>query len=768
MRRRDFLQLPLATTAAGLLGVTPAGAVGRGDATGAKPDPEIPNWRPREGIRVPNIVVVVLDDIGFADLGCYGSELATRCIDGLATNGVRFSNFHVTALCAPTRACLLTGRNAHAVGVGNIAEWGRDHPGYRGWIRKDAATLAEMLRPLGYTTLAAGKWHLSSLDDQNGSGPYDHWPVGRGFDRWYGFHGNAMDHWHPEMFENTVAAYPDKSGDYHLSADLVERSIDYIKDHLGATPHKPFLHYLAFGACHFPLHAPADDIRRHRGRYDDGWDAVRQRRFARQKELRIIPADTALAPRNPKISAWNALSREQRQVAKRAQEVYAAFLEHTDAQLERLVDFLKAEDEFDDTIILVLSDNGAASASGGNILDAMIDVRRVAYYEKESQQELVERIEQLGTDQSYGMYGSGWSQASNTPLKWYKGDTYGGGTRAPLVVSWPAAGFGRGQINTQYAHVTDVVPTLLEMLNMPAVPKRAAESTLPLQGVSFAHTLDHGDAATRKRVQYFETSGDRAIWNDGWKAVTRHEFGRDFDEDTWELFNTAHDFSEIDNLADSEPERLSALVALWHELAAEDQVLPMNDDLLTLYQQAVPPPRRRYVFYPGMTRLDRLSAPDVYSFRCRFEADVKLRDNRASGVLLASGDSGAGYEWFMQDGYLNFYYVYTRSAHRHVRSAKRIDRQVTVLGLDIAPGVDGSATVRLLADGDTVGEIALPQMWQIYAPNSGIRCGENRHAPISRRYEAPFVFDHGLTKIVARVDLPENRQSAAAMLLGKR
>ncbi|MEO1203723.1 MAG: sulfatase-like hydrolase/transferase, partial [Pseudomonadota bacterium] len=349
--RREFLKRSAgATTGAAL---SPSAL---SDETRA--DTRDDGWRPRALEQRPNIVMIVLDDIGFADLGCYGAEHPTPHIDAIASGGTRFNNFHVTALCAPTRACLLTGRNAHAVGVGNIAEWGRpDHPGYRGWIRQDAMTLAEMLRPADYSTFAIGKWHLSSLADQNGSGPYDHWPTGRGFDRWYGFHGNAIDHWHPEMFENTSAAYPDKDDDYHLSSDLADRSIAYIGDHLAATPERPFFTYLAFGAMHFPLHAPADDIRRHRGRYDDGWDQVRAERFEKQLELGIVPAGTRLPPRNADVPAWSALTPDERFLAVRGQEVYAAFIEHTDRQVGRLVDFLKAEGVYDDTIVLVLSDN---------------------------------------------------------------------------------------------------------------------------------------------------------------------------------------------------------------------------------------------------------------------------------------------------------------------------------------------------------------------------------------------------------------------------
>jgi len=755
MKRRQFLQLSAAMTAT--MSAKVAGAARSGETGPAGPTT---GWRPRQGIRKPNIVFAVLDDIGFGDLGCYGAEHVTPAIDSVAANGIRFNNFHVTALCAPTRACLLTGRNAHAVGVGNIAEWGRDHPGYRGWIRKDAATLAEYLRPDAYTTLATGKWHLSAIHDQNGSGPYDHWPVGRGFDRWYGFHGNAMDHWHPEMFENTVAAYPKKDADYHLSKDLVDRSIDYIEDHLAATPENPFLLYLAFGACHFPLHAPADDIRRQRGLYDDGWDVIRRRRFERQQELGIIPDGTKLAPRNPNVPAWSELSDQQRTIATRGQEVYAAFLEHTDAQLGRLIEFLKTENEFDDTIVVVMSDNGAAG--GGGSVEGILDVRRNAYYEKETLAELSERFDALGSDDSYGMYSSGWAQAGNTPLKWYKADTYGGGTRAPLIVSWPNGKIGSGRINGQYHHAIDVVPSLFEMINKPAPDTIEERPVLPIQGTSFAYSFDHPDSPTHKRVQYFETAGDRAIWVDGWKAVTRHIAGDEYASDVWELYHTQRDFSEIDDLAADNPQHLDVLVDLWHREAGRDNVLPMEDDLFKLYEDIVPKARRRYTFYPGMTRLDRLSAPDLYSYGGTITAHVALHDKRASGVILASGDSGAGYDFFMQDGYLVFVYVYTRFQRYSLRSPDRIKSDTASLGLRFVQTGDNGAVVHMLVDEARVASLELPKMWQVFSPNSGLRCGENRHAPISRDYDAPFPFDQTLDRVVVELELPEPTGPATA------
>ncbi|MEM1439180.1 MAG: arylsulfatase [Pseudomonadota bacterium] len=711
-------------------------------------------WRPRQLDQAPNIVMVVLDDVGFADLGCYGAEHNTQAIDALAAGGTRFNNFHVTALCAPTRACLLTGRNAHAVGVGNIAEWGRDHPGYRGWIRQDAMTLAEMLRPAGYSTFATGKWHLSSLADQNGSGPYDHWPTGRGFDRWYGFHGNAIDHWHPEMFENTSPAYPEKTADYHLSHDLASRSIDYIADHTSATPERPFFLYLAFGAMHFPLHAPADDIRRHRGRYDAGWDVVRDARFAKQLELGVVPQGTQLPPRNADVPPWATLNADQKRLAVRGQEVYAAFVEHTDRQIGRVVDFLKSTGQYDNTIVLVLSDNGAAY---GGPIEGRLDVRRDAYLGPAPIEEFLGDIDLFGGDASYPMYSRGWAQAGNTPLKWYKADTYEGGIRSPLVVSWPAGDLPQGQINAQYHHAIDVVPSLMNMAGLE--PPRAFRGSAPLaiQGTSFAYSFDNPAAPTRKPVQYFETLGDRAIWEDGWKAVARHKAGAAYETDVWELYHAALDFSESNNLAAQHPERLEHLRALWQREAERYDVLPLEDDTLKLYEASVPPPRATYLMFPGMTRLDRLSAPDIFTWDSAFRAEVSLRESRADGVILSAGDSSCGYEWYLKNGYVHFAYVYTRNAVYRGRSRARVPAGDHELGLRIRKTGAESGVVTLTIDGEAVGDVVLERMWPIYAANAGIRCGENHHAPVSRDYTPPFEFEGTIARVVVDVDMTTTR-----------
>ncbi|MEO9803134.1 MAG: arylsulfatase [Reichenbachiella sp.] len=707
-------------------------------------------WNPRALKRKPNVLMVVLDDVGFGDLGCYGAEHKTECIDDLATKGTRFNNFHVTALCAPTRACLLTGRNAHAVGVGNIAEWGRDHESYRGWIRQDAATLSEVLKAEGYATHAIGKWHLSPLNEQNASGPFDQWPTGRGFDKWYGFHGNAMDHWHPEMFENTQAAYPDKSSNYHLSEDLVTKSIDYVKDHVASDADKPFFMYLAFGACHFPLHAPSDNIRRKKGQYDEGYESVRSKRFEKQKEIGIIPAETELSPLNKAVKPWEKLSGNEKRLAARGQEIYAAFLEHTDHQIQRVVDFLKEENMFDDTIVMVVSDNGAAP---GSETVPSIDTRRAAYMGPESMEEKMKYLDKLGSDESYGGSSTGWSQVSNTPLKWYKADTYGGGTRSPLVVSWPNGNLPQNQICKQYTHAIDVVPTLLDMINMDFPAEISHQVMLPIQGLSFAYALENPEQKTRKQIQYFETLGDRAIWAGGWKAVTKHQKGDSFEKDVWELYHIENDFAEINNLADQQPEKLKELINLWFQEAEKYNILPMADDAMGLYIKTVPQPKARYLFFRGSTRLDRLSAPDIYNFNSKLRAEVEVGTN-ANGVILASGDSGAGYELYIRDSHLCFTYVYTRTQVARVQSKIKIPAGKHLLGFDINKGIDGEKTLNLMLNDKETGSLKLSDMWEIYVPNSGIRCGENRHAPISRDYKPPFVLD-GLKKVVVDLNISE-------------
>ena len=579
--------------------------------------------------------------------------------------------------------------------------------------------------------------------------PFDHWPTHRGFDRWYGFHGSAVDHWHPELFENTSPVYPEKPADYHLSADLADQSMRYVKDHLAASGENPFFLYLAFGACHFPLHAPQENIERYEGRYQAGWDTIREQRFRRQQQIGIVPADATLAPRNDDVPAWSELSTDQQRITARGQEVYAAFLEHTDQQIERLVRFLKQERQFDDTILVVLSDNGA---SFGGPVEGRFDVRRVAYQnEDESIEEWLNNLDKYGSDDSYAGYSRGWAQVSNTPLKWYKADTYEGGIRTPIVLHWPNGQLPVNHIAGQYHHAIDLAPSLLEMSNINEPKTIGGTEALPMQGQSFAYALDHPASPTRKRVQYFETMGDRAIWAGGWKAVTRHHFGDAFDNDNWELYHAENDFSETRNLARLEPEKLNAMIALWFEEANRYGVLPMDDDRHGLYKQSVPPQRAEYILYKGMTRIDRMSMPDI-QFPQPIRCGGETRWCNCERRNCRGGRQRGGIRRYLQDGYLCFSYVYLRSSVIRMRSQRRVAVGPRKLNLEIDAFGKGSATVRLLVDGNIVASTLLKKMWPIQVANSGLRCGENRHAPVSRDYAGEFPFEDTLHRVRVRLD----------------
>jgi arylsulfatase A-like enzyme len=705
----------------------------------------------------PNILFIVLDDVGFADLGCYGSEIATPAMDRLAAAGLRYNNFHVTAMCSPTRACLLTGRNAHAVGVGIITEWSTGFPGYQGRITRGAATLAEILRDHGYATLAVGKWHLAPLAEATAAGPFRDWPLGRGFDRWYGFHGALTDQWHPELFEDNhpIDAPPGR----HLSEDLVDHAIGFLRDLKAAAPERPFFLYLAFGACHWPHQVPAEYVTRYRGRYDEGWDAVREARLRRQLALGIVPPGTVLAPRNPGVRAWAELGPDERRACARLQEVYAAFLEHTDAEVGRLLDFLEFVGSLADTFVVLLSDNGA-SPEGGPV--GTINPRQHMGYEPETLEDVLRALDRLGSEEAFNHYPTGWAQVSNTPLKWYKKDTHGGGIRAPLIVHWPARIRERGGIRPQYHHVVDVVPTVLEALGVEAPTVYQGVPQLPVQGVSMLYTFDDGRAPTRKETQHYEILGDRAIWHRGWKAVARHEAGTAFEQDRWELYHLDQDFAECRDLADQHPERLRDLVARWWAEAEAHNVLPLDDREYERVAADIAARRRtRYVYYPGMARIDRLSAPDVSDRSYRILAEVEIPAAGAEGVLLAAGSRFGGYVLYVQDGRLLYEYVYSRDRRQVIRSDRRLPtgRRLT-LRYEFQKTGPRRGRGSLFIDQDLVGTVEIPRTWPLYATTGGLFCGRDGGTRVGEGYRGPFPFTGSIHRVI--VELADDGQSDPA------
>ncbi|MDP8925255.1 MAG: arylsulfatase, partial [Chloroflexota bacterium] len=634
--------------------------------------------RPPEG--APNVVFVVLDDAGFADLGCYGAEIETPHMDRLAAGGLRYTNFHTTAMCSPTRACLLTGRNAHTVGMGIIAEWSTGFPAYRGRVSRRAANLAEVLGPRGYSTFATGKWHLMPMDEATAAGPFDDWPIRRGFDHWYGFHGALANSWHPELFVDNGAIDPPATPEegYHLSADLVDRSIGMIRDQQAVAPERPFFLYLAFGAAHWPHHVPREYVDKYRSRYDRGWDAVREERLARQLELGIVPPGTALAPRNPGVRAWAELSEDERRLFARMQEVYAGFVEHTDAQLGRLIAYLEQLGQLDDTLLVLLSDNGS-SPEGGEV--GAVNARKHLQYEPEDLADNLAALDRLGDPTTYPHYPTGWAQASNTPLKWYKKDVHAGGVRDPLIVHWPARVADRGGLRTQFHHVVDVMPTVLDLLGIEAPAEYAGIPQLPVHGTSMAYTLDAPDAPTRKQSQYFELLGDRGVWRRGWKAVARHDKGGDFEQDRWELYHLAEDFSECGDLAAEQPDKLREMIERWWTEAGLYGVLPLDDREYERVAASVAARARAVsVYYPDMARIDRFSAPDITDRSYTIMAEVEVPAAGAEGMLLQSGARFGGYALYVTEGRLVHEYAFSERERTTLVSDVPVPPGPTTLG----------------------------------------------------------------------------------------
>ncbi|MEC7117387.1 MAG: arylsulfatase, partial [Actinomycetota bacterium] len=518
------------------------------------------------GEDAPNVVVVLLDDTGFAQLGCYGSSIDTENIDNLAADGMQFTNFHVTPLCSPTRASLLTGRSQHAVGMRSVSNFRTGFPHMLGHITNEAATMAEIFQAEGYATFCAGKWHLAPMENCSSAGPFDQWPLGRGFDRFYGFLEGETDQFHPDLVrDNHSVQPPGKPEDgYHLSEDLVDNLLRMIADSKGVRPDRPFFAYLPFGATHAPHQAPPDYLKKYRGLFDEGWDVIRESWHQRQLELGVIPSGTQLAPRNPGVENWDNLPQNQKLLAARLQEAFAAFLDHTDDQIGRLVSELRDADELDNTIFILLSDNGASQEGGPfGVMHEMKFFNGIL----ETPDQAIQNIDDIGGPHSHTNYPWGWAQAGNTPFKWYKQNTHEGGVHVPLIIHWPKGieKKNRGSLLNQFVNVSDIAPTLFEILNIQAPETYKGVPQIPISGHSFAHLLADPKGVSNNVIQYFENSGSRALIAGEWKAVCRHQTGADYETEQWELYKLTDDWSECNDLAESEPKKLTELQNLWWE-----------------------------------------------------------------------------------------------------------------------------------------------------------------------------------------------------------
>ena len=695
---------------------------------------------PHPGDGAPNVVVVLLDDLGFAQFGCYGSELETPNIDRLAAGGLRYSNFHVTPVCSPTRAALLTGRNHHSVGMRSVSNFSSGFPHMRGHVSNHAATIAEVLRDEGYATFGLGKWHLCQMENASAAGPYDQWPCQRGFDRFYGFLDGETDQFAPDLVHDNHRVDPPIIPEvgYHLSEDLVDRAIAMIADTTSIRPDRPFFTYLAFGATHAPHQAPAEYLERWRGRFDEGWDVARSRWFARQKELGIIPDGTELAPRNPGVEPWDSLSDNQKLLACRLQEAFAAFVEHTDHQIGRLVDHLDASGQLDNTLFMVLSDNGASQEGGPfGVLHEM----KFFNFILETPDEAVDRIDDIGGPNCHSNYPWGWAQAGNTPFKWYKQNTHEGGVHVPLVVHWPAAITDGGGIRTQFHYATDVAPTIYEAAGVTPPGVYRGYEQMPVTGTSLAYTFGSPDAPPAKTVQYFEMMGHRALYLDGWKAVTRHGFGTPLDDDRWELYHLDVDASECHDLAGDRPELLASMIDRWWVEAEEHGVLPLDDRTLELFgarfrDRSPHPVSRHYTYRLPLTPVPAQVAPGLAGRSWDVLATVERAEGQ-DGVLYAAGNGNSGLSVFVIDDHLAFDYNIF-GEHHLVRSERPVPTGRSVIGVEFRRGSAGG-TATLVIDGAPAGTLHVPFVMRMIS-STGMSIGRDHGSPVSTAYDHEFPF----------------------------
>lgn len=744
-------------------------------------DQSSPAWpkplRAKEG--APNVLFIILDDTGFGQLGCYGSPIETPVLDSLAANGLRYNNMHTTALCSPTRACVLTGRNHHSNAMSCITEGSTGFPGGNGYIPFENGFLSEMLLQHGYNTYAVGKWHLTPSDQISAAGPYDRWPLGRGFERYYGFLGGDTHQYYPDLTYDNHRVEPPKTPEegYHLTEDLTDKAISFIADSKQIAPNKPFFMYFATGAMHAPHHVPKEWADRYKGKFDEGWDAYREYTFARQKEMGIVPPDAELSRHDPDVKPWDQCSAEEKKLYARMMEVFAGFLSHTDYHIGRLLDFLKTIGEFENTLIMVLSDNGASSEGGPT---GSVNENLFFNFVPESLEENLAAMEELGGPKYFNHYPWGWTWAGNTPFRRWKRETYRGGISDPLIVHWPQGIEIKGEVCTQYAHAIDMVPTVLEALGLEPPESIKGVTQSPIEGVSFAHTFKNANAPSQHITQYFEMMGHRSIYHQGWRAVcpwpgtSFTEAGQGFgmpisaekltelDATKWELYHVAEDFAENHNVAAENRSRLIEMIAQWYVEAGKYNVLPVDGRGQQRFGDERPQialPRTSYTYYAGTQEVPTHAGVVLLNRPHSITADVDFQSGD-EGVLISQGGVDGGYTFFVKDGKLRYTYSYVARNFYHIESNISIPEGRHQLRYefektgepDILKGKGAPGIGQLYMDGKLVGQVEMPITNPIMLGlASGIAIGADPGAPVTDEYQPPYAFTGKLYSVTIDV-----------------
>jgi arylsulfatase A-like enzyme len=715
--------------------------------------PPIVPLRPPKG--APNVLVILLDDVGFGASSAFGGPCRTPTAERLAANGLKFNRFHTTALCSPTRQALLTGRNHHSVGMGGITEIASGSPGYCSVLPNTASPLARTLKLNGYATAQFGKCHEVPVWETSPAGPFDAWPTGGGgFEYFYGFIGGEAHQWYPSLYEGTTPIEVKKTPEqgYHFMDDMTDKCISWIGQQKALIPDKPFFVYFAPGATHAPHHVPQEWADKYKGKFDQGWDALREETFARQKKLGVIPKDCKLTERHKEIPAWNEMPDALKSVLRRQMEVYAGFLEYADHHVGRLVDSLEKLGLLDDTLVYyIIGDNGASAEGTLNgTYNEMINFNGAAALE--TPEFLTERLDKLGGPESYNHFAVGWAHAMNTPYQWTKQvASHWGGTRNGTIVHWPKGIKGKGEIRSQFHHIIDVAPTILEAAKLPEPVAVNGVAQKPIEGVSMLYSFNDAKAAERHETQYFEMFGNRGIYHKGWTAVTRHktpwilvgEKTPAFDDDVWELYDTSKDWSQANNLAKQMPEKLHELQRLWLIEATRYNVLPLDDRVA---ERINPDLAGRPVLIRGNTQLlfggmGRLSENSVISIKNKshaVSAEIDVPESGAEGVIIAQGGNIGGWSLYAKYGKLKYCYNLLGIHYFYVEADSVLAAGAHQVRMEFAydgGGLGKGGMASLYVDGKKVGEgkvAATAAM--IFSADDGCDVGQDTGSPVSEDY----------------------------------
>ena len=717
------------------------------DARDAKAPPRFDVTAPKGA---PNVVIVLLDDIGFGQSSAFGGPARMPNLDKLAAEGLRYNGFHTTALCSPTRTALLTGRNHHVNNAGAIMELATAFPGNTGIRPLSVAPLAEMMRLNGYSTAAFGKYHETPPWEVSVSGPYDRWPTHSGFDKFYGFIGGETNQWAPAIFDGTVRVEQPHMIDYHFTLDMTNQAINWMQAQHSLTPDKPFFVYFATGALHAPHHVPKEYIDRYKGQFDEGWDALREQTFARQKQMGVIPQDAELTKRPKEIPSWDSQTPDQKKIEARQMETFAGFATHTDEQIGRLTDALQEMGVMDNTLLIYIVGDNGASAEGGpegayNEMMALNGIINTAAIN-------MPHLDEWGGPNTFPHYAIGWAWAGDTPFQWTKQiASHYGGTTNGLVIHWPARIKAKGEFRSQFSYVTDIAPTVLEAANLPFPTSVNGTVQKPFDGESLVYTFDNPKAPEKHTTQYFEMFGNRGIYHDGWVAAARHSIpwlvvpNSPLSQDVWELYHVADDFSEAHDLAAKDPAKLKELQDLFMKEAEKNHVLPIDDRRSERLNAAIAGrpdlmgERTALTVYPGMTGITENAFINTKNRTYTITAPVELSDSSTNGVIIAQAGAFGGWVLYMKDGKIHHEYNYFGVERTNIGSANPVSAGKHVIKYEFIadapkPGTGGKCF--LYVDGQKVAEGHIPKT-QPYAfsADEGVDVGEDAETAVSKDYK---------------------------------